>query len=113
MPNTVFELAAEELRQMAMNPLERERYDARLKGLRDYSTDMQSEREEGLKVGREEGELRTTIRFLEFALRRPVSSLNELTTRSLDELRQQAAALTDAANEAGIEIPPTELSTSK
>lgn len=117
MPNTVFEQAAEELRQMAMNPLERERYEARLKGLRDYSTDMQGEREEGIEQGLEQGlelgELRTTIRFLEFALRRPVSSLVDLSTRTLVDLRQQAAALTSAANEAGIAMPPTEFSTPK
>ena len=117
MPNTVFELAAEELRQMAMNPLERERYDARLKGLRDYSTDMQFEREDGLQAGLEKGlelgRLQTSIAFLEMLLQLPATLPDDLANRTLDDLRLQQATLMETAREKGLSLPHAGMSAHK
>ena len=95
------EKETQRLEELSRNPEDRERYEALLKNIRDYRTDLRYERE----AGREQGVLRTTISWIEFLLRRPMTSSAELATRTLDELRKQVAELTTAAKEAGLVLP--------
>ena len=92
--------AGKELTMLAQTDIEREKYEARRKGQRDYTTDMRAER----RIGRAEGEAIATIRLLQRLLKRPATSNEEFGAMSIEELTALEAILTAAAREAGIDL---------
>jgi predicted transposase/invertase (TIGR01784 family) len=91
-----------ELQMISQSDLERERYEARLKFQRDWSSSLTGAREDGieqgLEQGRKEGELIGQIHTLERLLRRaetPAAQLLAVPLAELERLAQQLeAALT-------------------
>ena len=90
--------ALEDLNMLTQTEVEREQYHARLKGMRDYNTNMigrefllEEGRREGLKEGRDlerrNGAMRE-IRDFEDLLRRPATPTDQLTSLSTSELAQ-------------------------
>ncbi len=67
---------------MTHNDVERERYEARLEGLRDQAANLTSARQEGRdegpRQGREEGKLPGQIRFSQLLLKQPQTLEEEL-----------------------------------
>ncbi len=80
--------------------IERESYESRRKGQRDYTTDMRAER----RIGRAEGEAIATIRLLQRLLKRPATSNEEFGAMSIEELTELEATLTAATRQAGIDL---------
>ncbi len=80
--------AVEELKVLAQNELERERYEARRKAQLDYNTDMRVSRMKGLAEGKIE-----TIHLCERLLKQPQTPTDRLAALSLDELTRLADAL--------------------
>ena len=92
--------AGKELAMLAQTDIEREKYEARRKGQRDYTTDMRAER----RIGRAEGEAIATIRLLQRLLKRPATSNEEFGAMSIEELTALEAEMTISAEQAGIEL---------
>jgi hypothetical protein len=86
--------AVEELKMLAQNDVERERYEARRKAQLDFNTAVKAARmegrEEGREEGRAEGEMIGRIHLCERLLKRPLTSTEQLVNRSLEELTQLA-----------------------
>jgi predicted transposase/invertase (TIGR01784 family) len=89
--------ALEVLNVLTQSDIERERYEARLKGLRDQSASLFGAMEEGRKEGREEGldvgELIGRIRFCQRLLKQRQETRDELASLSLEELTRLAEGL--------------------
>jgi predicted transposase/invertase (TIGR01784 family) len=85
--------AMEELKMLAQNDVERERYEARRKAQLDFNTAVKVARLEGREEGRAEGELIGRIHLCERLLNRPLTPTEQLASRSLEELIQLADEL--------------------
>ena len=89
--------ALEVLKMLAQSDLERERYEARLKDLRDRISFVEDARREGLEQGLEQGlergKLLGRIQGYEQVLKQRPSSTEDLAALPLDELRARAQAL--------------------
>jgi predicted transposase/invertase (TIGR01784 family) len=81
--------AVEELKMLAQNDVECERYEARRKAQMDFNTAVKVARREG----REEGELIGRIHLCERLLKRPLTPTEQLASRSLQDLIQLADEL--------------------
>jgi predicted transposase/invertase (TIGR01784 family) len=94
--------AVEELKMLAQNDVERERYEARRKAQLDYNTGLKAARlegreegrqegcEEGRSQGRAEGEIIGRIHLCERLLKRQLTPTEQLANRPLEELMQLA-----------------------
>lgn len=95
--NPAIQKAVEELERLSADQEVRRIAEARAKALRDKSWMLSASRregfEEGEQKGRQEGELIGQIRTLQHALRRPVSSRDDLSVLSLMELQALAKSL--------------------
>jgi predicted transposase/invertase (TIGR01784 family) len=78
--------ALEILNMLTQSDPERERYEARLKGLRDLSVSLAGERQEGRKEGIDVGELIGRIRLAQKMLKQPEMRREELVKLSQEEL---------------------------
>jgi predicted transposase/invertase (TIGR01784 family) len=85
--------AMEVLEMLTQSDLERERYESRLKAQRDHYSFLKYAREEGLREGREEGEILGRIHLCQRLLKAPLTPREELLVLSLDELRAKAEAM--------------------
>ncbi len=85
---------------LAQTDIERASYEARRKGLLDYTTDMRAER----RIGRAEGRVEATVRLLQRILKQPVTTDEALEAMTAAELAELEVTLTAAARNAGIEI---------
>ena len=92
--------AGKELTMLAQTDIEREKYEARRKGQRDYTTDMRAER----RIGEARGVAMATIRLLQRLLKRPATSNEEFGAMSIEELTELEATLTAATRQAGIDL---------
>jgi hypothetical protein len=81
--------ALEVLSVLTQSEIERERYEARLKGLRDQSASLIGAKEEGRKEGHKEGALMGRIQACQNFLKQPQTPIEELETRSREELELQ------------------------
>jgi predicted transposase/invertase (TIGR01784 family) len=94
--DAVFHHAMKELEMLTKDELERERYEAREKAIRDQQSlvhDAERAMEQGLQQGLEQGELIGRIHLCERRLKRPLTPPDQLTARSLDELGELAGKL--------------------
>jgi predicted transposase/invertase (TIGR01784 family) len=89
--------ALEVLNVLTQSEIERERYEARLKGMRDQSASLFGERQEG----RKEGELMGRIRLCQKMLKLPLQSMEELATLSFEQLTQKVEQLEKQALSTG------------
>jgi predicted transposase/invertase (TIGR01784 family) len=80
--------AVEELKMLAQNDVERERYEARRKAQLDFNTAVKAARMEGRTEGRAEGEMIGRIHLCEQLLQRPLTPTEQLAGRSLEDLIQ-------------------------
>jgi len=78
---------------LSQNDLERERYLARGKVQRDELSRLHSAREEGLERGLERGQLIGAIHLAQRLLRQPLTPMQELQQKSLDDLRELSQRL--------------------
>jgi predicted transposase/invertase (TIGR01784 family) len=89
--------ALEVLNVMTQSELERERYESRLKAIRDENDRLYGAREEGRKEGRKEGldkgALIGQIRLLQRMLKQTQQPIEELDQRSLEDLTRLADEL--------------------
>ncbi len=92
--------AGKELTMLAQTDIEREKYESRRKGQRDYTTDMRAER----RIGEARGVAMATIRLLQRLLRRPATSNEEFGAMSIEELIALEAEMKISAEQAGIEL---------
>lgn len=92
--------AGKELTMLAQTDIEREQYESRRKGQRDYTTDMRAER----RIGEARGQAIATIRLLQRLLKRPATSNEEFGAMSIGELTELEATLTAATRQAGIDL---------
>jgi hypothetical protein len=84
-----------ELQMISQSDLERERYEARLKFQRDWTSSLTGAREDGIEQGRKEGELVGQIHAFERLLRRaetPPAQLLALPLPDLERLAKQLEA---------------------
>lgn len=105
----VYDQAMQEWSMLTQNELERERYESRLKAIRDQRSLLEDAVEEGLEQGREQGleqgreqgleqgleqgALIGQIQLCESLMGRTVTLESELMARSVEELQQEAAKL--------------------
>lgn len=97
----VYRKAAQEFAMLTKEAVERERYEARQKAIRDQMSLLQEAREDGREEGRQEGrqegvqqgELIGRLQVCQRFLRRHVTPRDELERLSLEELRQRVDAL--------------------
>jgi predicted transposase/invertase (TIGR01784 family) len=82
--------ALEVLDVMSQTDTERERYEARLKAIRDMNSRLAGERQEGRKEGREEGKLIGQIRICQLLLKQPQTPEEALEKLSLEDLTRLA-----------------------
>jgi predicted transposase/invertase (TIGR01784 family) len=82
-----------ELQMISQSDLERERYEARLKFQRDWSSSLTGAREDGIEQGRKEGELIGQIHTLERLLRRAETLPAQLLAMPLADLEGLAQQL--------------------
>jgi len=85
--------ALEVLNMMTQSELERERYEARLKGMRDQSASLHGAMEEGIKKGLNKGELIGRIRQCQELLNQLIESTDDLATLSIEELTRKLEQL--------------------
>ncbi len=78
--------ALEVLNVLTQNEIERERYEARLKGMRDQSASLFGEREAGRKEGLDKGDVIGRIRLCQKILKQPLESKEDLAALSIEEL---------------------------
>jgi predicted transposase/invertase (TIGR01784 family) len=81
----IIERAVEELKMLAQNEIERERYEARRKAQLDYNSGINAARMEGERIG--------VIHLCERFLQRPETPLEQLQNLSLEELTRLAEDL--------------------
>jgi predicted transposase/invertase (TIGR01784 family) len=81
--------ALEVLNVLTQSEIERERYEARLKGMRDQSASLFGERREG----RKEGALMGRIQAYQNLLKQPETPIEELETKSREDLELQLKQL--------------------
>src|SRR5262249_24751743 len=93
--NAVAEIhqAMEELQMIAQSDQERERYEARLKMQRDFSTAVAVAREEGLEKGLEQGSLVGQIHVFQRLMRRAETPREQLLVLPVEELKRLAQQL--------------------
>jgi predicted transposase/invertase (TIGR01784 family) len=93
----MIERALGELQMMSQSRLERERYEARLKGQRDYATALAEARREGQAEGRAEGQREGLIigqlHLCQQLLGQPLTPVESLRGLPLAELEQQVERL--------------------
>lgn len=78
---------------LTRNEQERERYEARLKAIRDQQSLLEDALEQGLEKGVEKGEQIGRIHAYERLLKRPLTPSDDLVQLASDELRRRADAL--------------------
>jgi hypothetical protein len=83
-----------ELQMLAQSDLERERYEARLKFQRDYTTGLDEARDAGREAGIRETWIKQ-IRYCEKLLQRPATPEDQLGTLSAAALERSALELAD------------------
>jgi flagellar biosynthesis/type III secretory pathway protein FliH len=100
--------AAKELHMLTQDDIQRERYEARMKGLMDYRSELNAERQEGIAEGIAEGIVRGQvigqIQMLQALLHDPQTPADDLRALSEESLTQMRLQLLEAARRVGLPV---------
>jgi len=89
----IYERTVKELEMLAKDAIERERYEARQKAVRDQMSLLEGALEQGLEKGREQGVLIGWVQLCQQLLHLPVTPQDELLRLPPGELRALAERL--------------------